>query len=304
VKRTTFISMLAVGVRLVSPEFVYAQERLGLLIIAHGSPMAQWNTPVLELEEEVKRVMFERSDNPFSGIRIALMEFNEPSISTVIKDLENTGVDRVFAIPLFIAPSGHSLYDVPTILGLYGDREMIETVKEEGIDVVDTKMKITIGPSLNVGSVLREVMSDRVGELSTAPDSEGVVLLAHGDTRFQPIWDSMCRKIGSYVCARTGIPYFDYAFVEIGQSFIPEGVPVILRTADKCSKTIVVGTYLAMSVEDMAQNSSLHIGRMKIESGKIFAGKNVHFAKRGLLPDKRISEWIVDRAMEWVESLQ
>ncbi len=293
--------LLTIIVGILSPKVISAQEKLGLIIIAHGSPMPQWNAPVLELGEEVKKMMSERSDNPFSEIRSALMEFNEPSINTVIKDLESAGVDKVYAIPLFIAPSGHSLYDVPTILGLYGNREMIEEIQEEGINVVDTKIKIAIGPSLNAENVLKEVMLDRVRDLSTAPDSEGVVLLAHGDSRFQPIWDSMCREIGSYICGVTGIRYFDYAFVEIGQSFIADGVPVILKTADKCKKTIVVGIYLAMGVEDMAQNSILDIGGIKIESKKIFAGKNIHFSKRGLLPDKRISAWIVDRALEWAE---
>ncbi|KPK99675.1 MAG: hypothetical protein AMJ91_06915 [candidate division Zixibacteria bacterium SM23_73_3] len=303
-KKLTLILLLLITFEMLSPKFVYTQEELGLIIIAHGSPMAQWNIPVLELEEEVKRIMSERNNNPFNEIRVALMEFNEPSINTAIKDLENAGVDKVYAITLFIAPSGHSLYDIPTILGLYSDKEMIERIKEEGTTTIDTKMKITIGPSLNVGEVLKEVMLDRVGKLSTTPDSEGVVLLAHGDARFEPIWGSVCREIGSYICAGTGINYFDYAFVEIGQSFILEGAPVILKTADKCKKTIVVGLYLAMSVEDMAQNSILDVGEMKIESKEIFAGKKIHFSKQSILPDKRISEWIVDRALEWAERMK
>ncbi len=303
-KKLTFILLLAIIIGPFSPGSICAQESLGLLIVAHGSPMPEWNSPVLELEEEVKKRMSERGNNPFREIRVALMEFNEPSINTAIKGFENAGVDKVYAIPLFVAPSGHSMYDVPTILGLYSDKEMIERIKEEGITIIDTKMKITIGPSLNKGDILKEVMLDRVKELSTAPDSEGVVLLAHGDARFEPIWDSMCREIGSYICAKTGTNYFDYTFVEIGQSFISEGMPVILKTADKCKKTIVVGLYLVMSVEDMAQNSILHIGEIKMESKKMFAGNNIYFSKLGLLPDKRISEWIVDRAMEWVERLK
>ncbi len=303
-KKLTFILLLTIIIGPLFPKSIYAQEKLGLLIIAHGSPMHRWNTLVLELEKEVKKMMSERSNNPFSEIRIAFMEFNEPSINTAIKGLENVGIDEVYVMPLFVAPSEHSLYDVPTILGLYKDKETIERIKEEGIPIIDTKMRIIIGPSLNKGNILKEIILDRVKELSTMPDSEGVVLLAHGDAGFEPTWNSMCREIGSYICAKTGIRYFDYAFVEIGQSFISEGVPTILRTADKCKRTIVVGIYLALSVEDMAQNTILHLGEMKMGGGKIFAGRNIHFARRGLLPDKRIPEWIVNRSLEWVRSLQ
>jgi len=283
---------------------VSAQEKLGLLIIAHGSPMPQWNKPVLELEAEVREIFSEREADPFSEVRIAFMEFSEPSVGAVIKDLESVGIDRIYTIPLFIAPSGHSLYDIPTILGLYSDKEMVKQIKEEGAAIVHTKMKITLGPTLHTGDVLKEVMLDRVKELSTTPDSEGIVLLAHGDPRFEPIWVSVCREIGSYVCAGTGVKYFDYAFVGIGHSFISEGVPVILGMTKKCNKTIVVGLYLSMGVDNMAQNSTLNVGTIKIDSRKIFENKDIHFAKRGLLPDRRIARWIVDRAVDWQESLR
>ena len=301
-RKTAIILSLAVaGFAFSVP--VYAQEKLGLLVIAHGSPGSQWNKPVLELETEVKNIFSERDVSPFREIRVALMEFSEPSVSTAIKDLEDADIDRIYAIPLFIAPSGHSLYDVPTILGLYSDKEMVESIKEEGTTIVDTKIKITLGPTLRTGNVLKEVMLDRVKELSTAPDSEGVVLLAHGEACFEPIWAATCREVGSHICAETGIDYFDYAFVGIGHSFISEGVPVILKTAHKRSRTIVVGLYLSMGVDNMAENSTLSIGMMKIDSKHVFDNKNIHFAKRGLLPDKRIAEWIADRALEWVENL-
>ena len=299
-RRIRAFLLLSISIILLSTEIVYAQEKVGLIIIAHGSPMSRWNTPVLKLEDEVKNIMSEKGINSFSEIKVALMEFSEPSISTVIKDMENRGIDKIYSIPLFIAPSGHSLYDIPTILGLYNDKEMIERIKEEGTAIVNTKIKITIGPTLNIGDVLKEVMLDRVKELSTQPDFEGVVLLAHGDNNFDPIWNSMCREIGAYICAGTGIKYFDYAFVEIGQSFISDGVPVILKASDRYKKTLVVGLYLSMGVNKMALDSTLSIGMMKMESKDIFVGKSIFFAKRGLLPDKRISEWIADRAMEYI----
>ncbi|MHA1280030.1 MAG: sirohydrochlorin chelatase, partial [Candidatus Helarchaeota archaeon] len=70
---------------------VYAQEKYGLIIIAHGSPMPQWNEPVLTIEKEVKTLMSQNGNNQFSAIRVAFMEFTEPSINTVIKDFENIG---------------------------------------------------------------------------------------------------------------------------------------------------------------------------------------------------------------------
>ena len=287
-----------------SPQVFCEQGKLGLVIIAHGSPMPSWNAPVIELEEDVTVMLNEKGDNPFTSVRVALMEFSEPSINTVIKGMETSGIDRVYAIPVLIAPSGHSLFDIPTILGLYFEKEMVQGIKEEGTTIVDTKIKITLGPTLDSGDVLKQIMLDRLKEMSTSPESEGVVLIAHGDPGYQPRWDSICRDIGYHICAKTGIACFDYAYAEVGQTFIAEGVPVILRMAEKCDRTIVIGLYLSMGVERMANNSSLSIGRMKMESKEILKDYNIKFAKQGILPDRRISEWIVEKALEWAGSLK
>jgi len=302
-KKLQIILLMTVSLFLLST-IVYAQEKYGLIIIAHGSPMPQWNEPVLKIEKEVKTLMSQNGNNQFSAIRVAFMEFTEPSINTVIKDFENIGIDRVYAIPLLIAPSGHSLFDIPTILGLYSEKDIINEIKSEGTDIVNTNMKITIGPTLNNSDILKISMLDRVKELSSTPDSEGLVLLAHGDENFEPIWASMCREVGYYVCAKTGIEYFDYAFVEVGQSFATEGVSTILEATEKKEKIIVVGLYLSMGVERMANTSASFMMGKKTETKKLFADKNILFAKRGILPDKRISEWIVEIAIEWVEGLQ
>ncbi len=283
-----------------TPAFA-GQPKLGLVIIAHGSPRLEWNAPVLALEEEVQTLLSESDNNPFSATRVALMEFNEPSINTVIKEMEKDGIEKIYAIPLLIAPSGHSQFDIPTILGLYYEEEMAEEIREEGTTIVDTKVNITLGPTLNSGDVLKKIMLDRVRELSISPESEGVVLLAHGDNYFEPIWSSLSAEIGSYICAKTGIEHYNYSFVSVGQEFMAEGVPVVLRTAEKCERTIVVGLYLSMGVERMADNSAMSIGKMKIESKELLKDYNILFAPRGLLPDPRLAEWIVEKALVWAK---
>ncbi len=302
-KKTIGILTIALFFCVLAQDALCDKPKLGLIIIAHGSPNPQWNAPVLELEKEVLTKLSEKKDHPFSAVCVALMEFNEPSINTVINDMEQSGIDKIYAIPLLIAPSGHSLFDVPTILGIYYEEEIAGEIKEEGTTIVNTKMKITLGPTLNSGGVLKKILLDRVKDLSTSPKSEGAVLLAHGDHYFEPIWSSLCSEIGSYICAQTGIEHFDYAFAEVGQSFIAEAVPVILGMAEKREKTIVVGLYLSMGVERMAGNSAISIGSMKIESKDILKDYNIKFAKRGLLPDPRIPEWIVEKALKWANEL-
>jgi cobalamin biosynthesis Co2+ chelatase CbiK len=300
-KRKNSIVILMVVLMLAVSLPMMGSEKTGLVVVAHGSAKKTWNNNVLNIEGDIKAALVKRGSNPFSAIRVALMEISEPTIAGAIKDLEDAGIKRVYVLPLFIAPSGHSRFDIPSILCLYSDKKKMDELKEEGIEVVNSKMKITIGPELNYGNVLREIMLDRVKELSVNPEEEGVVLLSHGAKGFETFWDSMSREIGVYIAARTSIRRFDYALVEVGQSFMTNGISAILRISEKSKKIIVVGLYVGMSVERMAKRSSLNTGMMSLHGKEILSRLNIQFAKKGLLPDRRITEWIVDRALEWAE---
>jgi cobalamin biosynthesis Co2+ chelatase CbiK len=272
------------------------------MIIAHGSPAEQWNQPVLDLENQVKKLFEEKKITKFDEVRVTLMEFTEPSIASVIKDFEEKGITKVFALPVFIAPSGHSIYDIPAILGLYYDQEMIDELKEEGIKIVDSKIMITVGPTLDYENIMKDILLDKVKNLSDNPAEEALILLAHGDNNFKPTWEELSNETGNYILAKTGIEYFDNAFVEVGQSFAIDGVNPILKASENKKKVIVVGMYLSMGVKNMAENSGFKMMGRTIESKKMFEGKNIVFAEHGLLPDTRIAEWIVDRAIEWLNN--
>lgn len=278
----------------------FAQGKIGLLIIAHGSPSEQWNQPVINIENQVKELLKTKNISGFDEVRVALMEFTEPSIATVVKDMENKGITEVYALPLFIAPSGHSLYDIPTILGLYYNQEMVDDIKEEGIKIVDTKIKITVGPTLDYKNVMKDILLDKVKNLSDNPAEEALIILAHGDKNFKPIWEELINETGNYILGKTGIEYFDKAFVEVGQSFAIDGVSPIIKASENKKKVIVIGMYLSMGVKNMAENSGFIMMGRTVKSKKMFEGKNIVFLEHGLLPDKRIAECIVDRAVEWL----
>jgi hypothetical protein len=273
-----------------------ASEKTAILVIAHGSRSPAWNASVLAMEKAVSTQLTEK--NAACITRVAFMEMAQPTIADVIRELEVSGIERVFAVPLFINPSGHSMFDVPGILGLYFDKELAETLHEEGIEIVKTNINIVLGPTLNHGDLVQQILLDRVKELSDKPDSEGIVLLTHGSPEFEPFWHNACKEAGAYLCAKTGISKFDYAFIEVGQSFKTEGLPRILKMADRCEKVIVPGLYLSLAPANIAKQ---YLSEQKRENDW-FIQQNIHFSDKGLLPDDRLVGWIVDRVLEWIET--
>lgn len=279
---------------------VIAQEKKALLIIAHGSPSSAWNQPVLDIEQQVIKQLATKNITGFEQVKVALMEFSKPTIADVISEFEKEGITDVYAIPLFIAPSGHSVYDIPTILGLSYDKKMYEELQEEKIEIVNTNVKITIGPTLNYESIIKDILLDKVKTLSKKPNDEALIILAHGDENFEPIWSELVNETGNYILGRTGIEYFDKGFVEVGQSFAIDGVAPILKAHEEKEKVIVVGMYVSMGVKRMAETSGYVMMGHTMDTKKMFEGKNIVFAEKGLLPDNRISEWLAERAVEWL----
>ncbi len=298
--RVITVVVTALGLAVFLAGAANAEDKLGLLIIAHGSPSPAWNQPVLDLEREVSELMQTEHPGFFSSIKVALMEFEEPSISTVVSEMEDDGIDRVYALPLFIAPSGHSLYDVPAILGLYAEKGIMEELEEEGIELVDSDLKISLGPTVDA-EVVKSIMLDRVMEMSEDPDSEAIVILAHGDRYFKPIWTSLVSEVGTGLCAKSGINYFDYGFIGMGQAFMSEGAHAIFRALDKYDRVLVLGLYICSGADKLVRRATARMAGDPSGDSDIFAGYDIRFADSGLLPDKRISEWIVKKASEWVE---
>jgi hypothetical protein len=147
---------------------------------------------------------------------------------------------------------------------------------------------------------MKDILLDKVKSLSDNPAEEALIILAHGAENFMPIWEELTNETGNYILGKTGIEYFDKAFVEVGQSFAIDGVNPILKASENKKKVIVVGMYLSMGVKNMAENSGFIMNGRTIETKKMFEGKNIVFAEQGLLPDKRIAEWLVERANEWI----
>ncbi len=274
----------------------FAKDKTAILIIAHGSHSTEWNTSVQSLEKIVSERLL--SENFDCEVRIAFMEMAKPTIAEVVRELEASGVESIFALPLFTNASGHSMFDIPSILGLSFNKDTIQSLLDEGIEIVDTKIKIVLGPTLDYGDLIQVILLDRVRELSISPENEGIVLLTHGSSDFAPFWHKACKKAGAYICAKSGITKFDYAFIEVGQSFETEGLPCILGMAENCERVIVLGLYLSLAPGQIA---SRYLSQQKLNNDW-FSRQNIYFSDKGLLPDDRLKDWIVERILEWIKA--
>ena len=129
---------------------LHVSAKTALVVIAHGAPSPQWNKPVLDLERKLNEISIKGIDYK----RVALMEFSQPNIPSVVRDCEKEGVDTIFALPLFIAPSSHSEDDIPNLLGLKYDPNVREDLINEETEFVKSNIKFIVGPTLMSSDII------------------------------------------------------------------------------------------------------------------------------------------------------
>lgn len=273
----------------------------GLLIVAHGSPAEIWNQQVLGQEQKVRAGFGD--DNPFAEIKVVFMEFAEPNVADGLCALEKAGCRRIVAVPLLIAPSSHSHWDIPTLLGIYSDPQVEKALREEGARLVRTAVPVTVTTTLDKSDVIERIMLKRVRQLSRDTKQEAVVLLAHGSEAIPPAWDRFMRRTVTYLCGQTGISYGDWAAVGVGQEY-SRAAAAMQEAARHKDRVIVVGAYLSMGVTRMHDRWMARFNEQGAEMRGMenpLQGLNLELAEQGLLPDELVTQWIVDTARSEVQ---
>jgi len=272
-------------------------KRPGLLILSHGAPAPQWNEPVNRLVERVRKQ--NEDEKTFHAIEGAFLEFTQPDAATGIEKLEAAGCDRIIVVPLFIAPSSHSLFDVPAVLGLYSSPKIRQTLEDEQARVAQPKVPLTLTQTLSEGNLLDGFARDEVRSFSKDPANEAVVLIAHGCSDHHSLVERMTRRVANYCCGQSGVDYADWAYCAVGQTFWEEASPVIVRAAEHKERVLVVGLYVSTSAKRVYERAMKRAeGMIGTEFKSPFKDMDVVFSNKGLVDHPTTADWLLRTACE------
>ena len=275
------------------------QAKNALIVIAHGSPMPSWRKPVLDLEPIVRQKL---ATHPVKGIdymRVALMEYTEPSIANVVKDCLKQGADTIFALPLFIAPSSHTEEDLPNILGMKYNRYVREELAEENTEMVQTNVPIVMGPTFYYSYVLEKSMLQRIKAMSKDEANEAVVFLAHGDPERIGFWNMMLEHVQKYIKDNSKITYTDARQIEMGHDFANELLPMLKRASQHKKRILVQGIYLTSDVKRMADRHHMREKQAELTQ----KGVDIVYGDEGILPASQdlVADWVIEETTHWLQ---
>lgn len=81
-----------------------------LVLFAHGARDPRWAEPFEAIAQGV------RERRPDADVRLAFLEFMQPSLADAAEAAVTDGAQRVAVVPLFLGAGGHVRKDLPALL--------------------------------------------------------------------------------------------------------------------------------------------------------------------------------------------
>lgn len=271
-------------------------QKIGLLLVNHGSRSETWRQALLDLESSVKdRIL---ADGNIKGTKTAHMEYTEPSIASRLKEFDAEGYTDVIIVPVFLTVSPHTFEDIPTIIGQKEDPQSKEMLKIEKIERYTPKAKTYITPNLDFTDILKKNVLQRVKDLSHDPKNEGLVLIGYGDETYDKEWGELFNKVADYVKEQTGISEHSYGWCGHIAHYNPDKTTEAVNTVLKKKQSAVVIPVLVAHDENF-QIKIIGGGIEKVNNSK----EKVHYKPDAILPDGNVEQWVIDISAEYVNKL-
>ncbi|MCE5214013.1 MAG: sirohydrochlorin nickelochelatase [Methanobacterium sp.] len=148
-----------------------SKNNIGVLLISHGSRLP-YGEDVINKIAEIYR---EKTDYP---VIVSYMNMSKPTIPTAINQLAESGVEKIIAIPVFLAHGVHTTQDIPNILGIDNGHDLKEQSStgnehhhghghshhEEETEEISFKGEIIYTEPLGADRRIADIIEDRVND--------------------------------------------------------------------------------------------------------------------------------------------
>lgn len=270
-----------------------ATQKIGVLLVSHGSRSETWRKSLTELGDRVRGSII--ADGRVKDVKSAFMEYTEPSIATRLKEFDREGYTDVVVVPIFLTVSPHPFDDIPTIMGQKTDPQSLETIKLEGIEQYTPRARTHITPLLDFTDLLQKNVLRRAKSLSKEPAKEGVVLIAYGDETYEKEWAALFDKVGAYVDKSLGIGAYSYGWCGHLVHYDPgKTTDAIREVLAKRERALVVPVLVA--VDERFQIKIIGDGVDRLGADKA----RVTYRPDSILPDDGLEQWVKDVTRDFV----
>ncbi len=277
-----------------------AGSSTGILLLAHGGKQ-NWN-------EEVKRIA--ASVEQKYPTEVAFGMASKQSIQTAADRLVARGVKEIVAVPLFVSSHSSVITSTEYLLGLREEAppEVAVFAKmshDHGADAshalmdksfdptspVTSAVPIRMVPALGRHGLVADILSARAASISKKPKNEVVVIVAHG-----PVSDAENDKWLADMGALADAIRRTSQFKQIDYLTVRDDAPEPVRARATADLRAVVERASKRGNRVLLVPLLLSYGGIEEGVKKRLEGLDFVMPAQGLLPDERLSQWVLESA--------
>lgn len=129
------------------------ENNIGVLVLGHGSSLP-YNKEVVSAVAE----MIGNGDETMV-VKTAFLNLDTPTLHEGLKSFEGTGVEKIVALPCFLAPGVHTTQDIPRVLGIK------EGENRTTVEIGGSEIELLYAQPLGADSCIANLARDRIGEV-------------------------------------------------------------------------------------------------------------------------------------------
>ena len=224
----------------------------GILLISHGSSLPYGEETFKEIKDKfIKKTGF--------ATEVGYMKVSNPSIAgavDILKD-EVDDLDRIIALPVFLAPGIHTNIDIPILLGLdplevdprcpdgnYPENHYLSIADDVEFDG-KIELLSAIGPDDDLLKFINKRIDEALSDSKFDGDAKtGILLVSHGSRLkynkefISSLFDKF-EKSCDYPC--------NFGFMELAEPNIPTAIDALLEN-NEIDRLVVVPVFIAPGV--------------------------------------------------------
>ena len=295
VVRTRLLLVLLAA--LLAPGVVEAQ---GILLLAHGGG-DDWNREILAIADRIDSIR---------PVEVAFGMANKRTIQDAVDRLAGRDVSSIVAVPLFVSSHSSVLRATEYLLGSRDDappeleifarmgarRDSAGAANDTGFDrttPVETTVPISVTTALDGHALVAEILISRAVDVSRTPEEEVVVVVAHGPSSEDDNarWLDNMGTLAEHMRRRTRFSRIEYLTVR-------DDAPEPVRSQATAELRARVGAAVQEGESVLIVPLLLSYGGIEVGIRRRLEGLPYRMARQALLPDERLSEWVLMQAAE------
>ena len=258
----------------------------GILLIGYGTRKGN-------LEDVLKSQAARIGDATDCDVGIAYFRVSSPTISEAIEKMVNDGVERIIAVPYFVADGTLTHELIPQKMGLgpnvyIGERE-----------ISGKKVLLYLTKSFNFSTIVTDIICDKIKNAGGNKDS-GILILGHGSRDPTLMNRTVVERNAQRLIAR-GYNHTEFAFNEFCTPTIRESID---RLVDEGVKDIIcIPLFIAMGLH-LGDEIPEQIGIPPYSDGGEITvkGKKITVKyTRPLEDDPRLTDLVLSRANDFLD---